>query len=184
MIVCAFYTDDAYWRSAQRMRASAEEHGLTVDIHRIVDQGSWEKNVAMKPAFAAQMLGAHPGQDILLVDTDAVFRRSPDALLKPEFPEPVALFFAGNGRPSSGTIFLRSTKSAMTFLKIWDKLIRETPDQPGRPAEFEALVRITTKPRVVSIKHLGPEYFWVDRIMRQQYPGAEPVIEHFMVSKE
>src|SRR5262245_45620315 len=165
------------------MKLSAEDYGLKVDLRLLADQGSWEKNVCMKPAFALQMLDFHKGEDVVLVDTDAVFRSAPEKLTKPTFTEDVAIFFAGNGHPSSGTMWFRNTFRARAFLRQWARLIAEHSGEGVLSVEYETLITATTKPRIVPIHHLGPEYFWVERNMRQSYPGAVPVIEHFMISK-
>lgn len=184
MIVCGFYTNDVYKSHALRMKVSAEQFGLEVDLQQLPDQGSWNKNTCMKPKFAKQMLDKHLGETVLLVDTDAVFRSAPERLLRPLFHEDVALFFAGNGHPSSGTMFFRNTSRARIFCNFWQTVIENHKDDPSENLEYETLVQVTTKPRVVPIHHLGPEYFWVERQMRPSYPGAIPVIEHFMISKE
>lgn len=190
MIVCSFFTSEAYEKSAYRMRDSALQFHLKVDLRLMPDQGSWAKNVAMKPLFAKKMLEEH-NEDILLLDTDAVFRAAPTELLGPDgggpaFQEDVALFFAGNGLPSSGTMWFRKSRKSVLFLNAWHRTIENTPqpEDPARPPEFEALVMVTRKPRVAPIHALGPEYFWVERKMRSSYPSAKPVIEHFMVSKD
>lgn len=187
MKICAYFTSEAYFKAAQRMRLSAVELGLDVDIRKLQDLGTWEKNVAQKPAFAIKMLEEH-GQDIILVDTDAYFHARPDALIAPEFAAEVALFVAGNGKPSSGTMYFRNGRKSRLFLRAWEQSIENHPEpEVGAdvpPREYTSLASLVKKPLLVPIHILGPEYFWVERSMRQSYPGCKPVIEHFMVSKE
>ncbi len=180
MIIAAFYTNEMYEKEATRMRISAGQFSLQCDVRKVPDQGSWEKNVSLKPRFVKAVLDLYKGQDILLVDTDAVFHQAPTELQNPQFTEDVALFFAGNGKPSSGTMWFRNTRKARLFLETWHTI----NENRGGAEEFLSLVEVTTKPRIVPVYHLGPEYFWVERTMRQSYPKAKPVIEHFMVSKE
>jgi hypothetical protein len=174
MIVVASFTSDAGSDMSKRMRISAREVGLQVDVHRLPEAGSFEKNGAMKPHFAKQMLDVH-GQDIVVVDVDAIFRSSPERFLKPDFAEDVALFFGGNGKPSADTLFLKNTRKARSFLSQWARII----EVRGGSESFGSLVAVTTKPRLVPIYHLGPEYCWVERVMRPHYPGAKPVIEFY-----
>jgi hypothetical protein len=176
MIVCSYFCDEAFFPCSQRMRASASELGLEIDVRRLPDQGSWEGNAALLPTFSRQMLDIHVGVDLLIIDPDAVFRTAPQRLLKPDFEEDVALFFAGTGKPHPGTLFLKNTRKARMFLNQWNK-INETR---GGLDCYGALVAVTTKPLLVQVCHLGPEYYWVDRVMRPSYPGIYPVVEYFM----
>lgn len=184
MIIGSFYTNETYAKEAERMRISAGQFSLQVDVRAVPDQGSWWANVSLKPQFALRMMDAHKGQDLLLLDTDAIFWKAPTELLHPQFPEDVALFIAANNKPSSGTMFFRNNSKSRIFLRAWDKLIKDLAEDGVDNREYEALVKMTAKPRVTPIHILGPEYFWVERIMRRKYPSADPVIEHFMISKE
>lgn len=180
MIVAAFHTNDVYEKEATRLRVSAEQFGLVCDIRKVPDQGSWDKNVSLKPRFVKAMLNLYKAESILLLDTDAIFHQAPAALLKPTFEEDVALFFSESGAPSSGTMFFKNTRKAKLFCDTW----RQINDNRGGEEEYLSLVEVTRKPLIAPIFRLGPEYFWVERTMRAVHKNAKPVIEHFMVSKE
>lgn len=76
MKVIAFYTPN-YESVVEVLSASAQKHGIDLELTRYEDRGTWEENCGIKPEFIYEMMNEHQC-DLFYVDADAEFLSAPD----------------------------------------------------------------------------------------------------------
>lgn len=147
-IVCGWYTPD-YAHCAARLRKSLDALGERHDIVAVDKAaGGWERNTMRKATQIKSAMIRHPGETIIFLDVDCVVL-APLAELAATTGD-VALYMRArrvkaavglNAR--SGTMVIRPTAKAMTFVDAWEGLSaaapRGTVDQHTLP---EAIVRV------------------------------------------
>jgi hypothetical protein len=178
MIVVSYWTNDAYKEYGLRMEASAKRLGLPTSCDALADRGSWQANNYIKPAFILDKLNQF-NQPVLWVDADAVFHRMPDFLLWETSGFDVAAYYHGVKNPWAGTLFFQDNLASRKLLKLWIRLIQEA--QPGM--DQDVLSTVLAKSYEFNTLRLPPSYCWVERFMRRHYPAAQPVIEHFTITR-
>jgi hypothetical protein len=90
--------------------------------------GGWERNTLRKPAMILKAMRRHPEKSIIFLDVDAVVHEPLDELAA--IPGDIGLHLrigiAHTGRPRlgmrSGTMVLRRTDRAASFLRRWAEL--------------------------------------------------------------
>ena len=173
MILVSYYTS-SYQERAQELAKSADMVGLDHDIIELPDLGSWRENVLRKPGFLMMMLDAHHKENILWVDADAVIHKYPDWSNLGW----LGLYYNKPEEPWAGTIFLNNSDPTRGFLDRWidfNETMEPSMDQ-------DTLQYAVTASRIV-VRRLPPAYHWVERVHRKRFPGADPIIEHFMDSR-
>lgn len=97
-------------------------HGIPIEVEPLDSKGSWEKNVAMKPAFILDKLEKSDGP-LLWVDADAVFLKKPDFTLFLEADFSVRFMEIFQHQPehalNAATIFINQTEEALQLVKNW-----------------------------------------------------------------
>lgn len=133
--VVAFFTENSFYeQEKERMSRSAERIGLKVHATALPSAGSWVLNAGLKPGFLLQERARLRGP-LLYVDVDAVFHRNPWSELH-RLDCDIAVYYEGNGRLISATIFINDTPEAAHLLerwrqeclanpKTWDQLVLE-----------------------------------------------------------
>jgi len=142
--IVSFYTPNGvYPEMAERLKKSCSSLGVSFDIQKKNDLGSWVKNCAYKAQFIYErLLDTENNKCILWVDSDAVVKKYPYTILdtdkdfairtrpgarkiKPVGREYITLPSGWEGTPAwfeSGTIFFRKTDQVMNMVKEWIEL--------------------------------------------------------------
>lgn len=99
-------------------------HGIPIEIEPLESKGSWEKNVAMKPAFILEKLRQNTCP-ILWVDADAVFLKKPDfsSFLQADLAVRFMEIFQEQPEHAinAATIFINQTAQARQLVEAWVK---------------------------------------------------------------
>lgn len=184
MIVVSYFTNGEYAGKAERLRASLDRLGIRHDIHKMPDQGSWQKNTFMKPTFIRQKLYQH-GVPVVWVDADAVVLRPLDIFLAPLFRiavyrySPVNIFIGSEwhnrGQLWNGTAYFADTEYSRGILISW---ACENDSHPERLDQKNLATVLAREEDTTDLACLPPEYCWVEEWMRRFNKNAEPVIVH------
>jgi len=183
MIVVSYYTD-FYGVSAQKLKESLSKFDLRFDIEHVDDMGSWKLNNRLKPGFINLMMDSHPKDTIVWVDADAVVLSHPK--LFDSVGWDVAAWYNKVNSPWAGTLAFKPNNAARAALGRWMSLIERVDpeaDVGERGVLHQDVLGEAFRKQDVRILQLPPSYSWVERLMRRRFPGADPVIEHFMVSR-
>lgn len=180
MKVIAFYTiGTPYAEVVKELEASLQALGLDYDIQGYYNRGSWVANCAIKPEFIKAMLIAHPDQDLLYVDADAMIRKIPDFSAYED--DNIAVHYlthrTGTLELLSGTIYLRNCTDTRKLVQAW------LDHQQSNPTVWDQ----KTLQQVVDtgdyrVGILPPEYTKI--FDKDMCPGVEPVIEHYQASRK
>lgn len=132
-IVCGWYTPDyAHWLPP--LVASLAAVGAPHDFVQVEKAaGGWEKNTLRKASVAADAMQRHKGRTVILLDVDAVVHGSLEPIATTDAD--VALHFVlkrklnGNNAifARSGTLVLRPTWKARTFVDTWQQVSESAP---------------------------------------------------------
>ncbi len=133
-IVCGWYTPD-YKIWADKLRGNLNSFGEPHDIVAVDPMdGGWEANTMRKPGEISAAMMRHPDRTIIFIDVDCVVNRSLSRLA--EIVGDVGMHMVagrrarGYGRlfARSGTMVLRPTKRAASFVTAWKRLSETAPD--------------------------------------------------------
>lgn len=110
--------------------ASCHRFQLDFDIVALPSEGSWEKNVALKPFFIKNKLAEHRCP-LLFVDADAHFLRAPDFSLFANVDFSVRkmeIFDDAEKALNAATLFFNNTSPARELLEKWcQEVAKEGP---------------------------------------------------------
>lgn len=174
MIVCAYYTiDTPYEKIVKTLLESCVKFNLQYYVKGYPDEGTWCKNVHIKPRFILHCL-EYQDDDVLYIDADAIVRKYP--VLFDDFDADVGVFNKWK-EPLCGTLFFKNNKASRRFIKQWIICCKDWEFHHDQGA-FEIASR---KVKDVSIQCLPPTYVLIFDTMKHM---GEPVIEHFQASRE
>ena len=178
MIVVSFYTNEAYRAHAERLKVSLDRLGIRHDIVELPDRGGSRANILQKPAFLRDRLRAHRPEPILWIDADALVSRPLDLLS--ENGHDVGVYSRRYiGDVWAGTVYFAQTTTASRIVDRWVERCERRPDLLD---QVNLRFAIWLDNPAAKILHLPPEYCWVERMMRNGAPDADPVIEHLALS--
>jgi hypothetical protein len=186
LLVIAYYTAKTdYAFEARRLIDSIELLGLSYDVREIYSLGSWQANTHFKAEFLQSMAREYRDRRLLYLDADAVIRKEP--ILLDEIVTDIAVHYRKHlSAPDdkryellSGTIYLCPNSRSLGLLDRWIAENREHPD-PWDQVNLAEAIRNTPE---LHVFELPPEYTFIFDTMRQEYPDADPVIEHFQASR-
>ncbi len=188
MRVIGYYSRNTpYQAEAAQMASSAEDVDLEVSLVAIDDLGSWQANTQAKARVLRDAL-KNSSEPLLYVDADARFNADPRPLLPSEHPRPrstpdLSVFVRRDGDRGellSGTLWLNTTVRCMEVLDAWVDACAEDPDTWDQ----KVLQRVLFNTPGLTLELLDPALCFIFDTMRMQYPGVEPVIEHFQASRK
>lgn len=135
--VISFYTvGTPYEEEVVHLKNSCAYLGIPIEAKPLSSQGSWEKNVALKPQFIWEELQSCQCP-LVWVDADAVFLKKPDFSLfaKADFSVRFMEIFKDNPQYAinSATIFMNQTKEAHELVYNWVKRCEELCAQASPP---------------------------------------------------
>lgn len=183
-VICFYTPNSPYEQEATYLQTSCENFDIPFEIEPRACRGSWEKNVAMKPAFILEKLKSS-NCPVLWVDADAHFLQEPDfyPFLQADFAVRYMELF--QDRPeyaiSAGTIFINQTEAAHQLLEHWAKKCGDLGDIPF--ADQLSLYEVLKENRVVKVLPLPITYCKIYDIDSFFINDDQVVIEHRQASR-
>jgi hypothetical protein len=175
MLISTFYGDAFSGQFAIRLRESARVIDLECSLFKWGKDGGEADKARLRSKLLARCLAERPDESILFVEPDAQLLRRPDIFLD-EDDFDVGVYYDSGTLEISGPIFLRNNDRVKRMVRDWQALSRVETDA----TELETLSQILSRPgSEVEIRRLPVTYAWVERIHREIYPRANPVIVHF-----
>jgi hypothetical protein len=189
LVIVAYYTlNTPYEQEAKKLIASLNKLNLKYDVVGVQNLGNWQANTRFKAQFMLDMLDKHTGKNLLYIDSDAIVHSKP--ILFENYQCDVAVrwqdFRWRQNECLSGTIFMANNDKTRTLCRIW----QNTNNSEGPNAKtFEqwnlgSAIQQMKKFQGLIDKNLPPEYTFIFDSMRNMYPNAKPVIEHFQASRK
>ena len=173
MRISSYYSDAFNGQFALRLKDSVRNFSFECDLYKW-EQGDGD-STRVRSKLLARTLTERRGEDVLFVDPEAQLQRRPDALLD-EHDFDVGIYYDSRTLEISGPIFLRNNPPTLQMLRDWQALNRA---EPGA-TELETLSQVLSRPgSAVRVRRLPVTYAWVERLHREVYPSASPVIVHF-----
>ncbi len=119
-IVKAFHTGGPYQKDADKLRASAVEFDIPIDIEVIESQGNWNLNTHYKPMSILEAMNKHGvSKNIWHVDIDTWFLQYPSMFDEDNDWDIAAFYFSSRKTWCSGTVFCRNTYPVRELLYDW-----------------------------------------------------------------
>jgi hypothetical protein len=188
MIVSHYTRDTGYEKEVANLISSLESLGLDFAIEATDSLGeengvqAWRRNSNYCSELVQKMLKRYPDRDILRVDADAVFHKTPDLFTSEDFDADIAMhvhdFRWHQQEYLGGTIFFRNTPTVVWLVNYWTLLCMvERPKERNGDLLKEIILSETFN---VKFEQLPDTYCKIFDIMRDV---KDPVIEHFQASR-
>jgi hypothetical protein len=176
MLLVASYYDSAFTRQfALRLRSSVESLGMKCRLFDRSERPELRAPSGWKPRAILGALEAYPEDDVFLVDPDSVMNRRPDILME-EKDYDAAVHYDVETLDATGPVYFRNSARSKRMLRVWREINRALPEKP----DLENLSRVLSHPQgKIELRRLPVTYAWVERLHRQRYPRARPVLTHF-----
>lgn len=180
-LVVSYYTDGYYRVLADRLKASCDHFQIRHDIRPVESRGNWTENTGIRAEFLRDMMDAHPGENLVWIDADAIVQRYP--ILFHELPDvEIAAHYLqrrdGNRKELlGGTMFLRPTANVRAMMDEW---IQESRRLTYYKDQLALRNIIDRNPGRFVVRDLPPTYCQIFDTMRA---CGNPVIEHFQASR-
>lgn len=182
LTIFGFHTDDKlYTKHAQILTCSAKKFDINVHFSQ-VSKDDWQKIIAFKPKFIAQMRRDLTGK-ILFVDADAIILKD----IRPFFDsieEDIAVHYINGTRLISSTIFINDTPNAHLLMDEWERRQLAQPEVWDQVV-LQELVDEWVESKKVTLNKLPPNYTFIFDTSRRTYGDAyEPIIEQLQASRD
>ena len=178
MQVIAFYTANTpYEREINTLVESAEALDLNIIVKPYAPRGNWTKNCGIKPEFILEMMQSFPEEDLLYVDSDAIFKSYPKIF--DNMPADIAVHYRPHRELLSGTIYLKNNDNMKELIYAW---IKEQTSHEGEwdQRTLSRVIDITRKRLDFPVYQLPPEYCFIDGITKCE---EKPIIFHTQSSR-
>jgi len=182
--VIAYYTDSDYEKESVKLRRSLEELCIPHAIKGVSGIKGWDAAVRYKPRYILECLSKFQ-RNILYVDVDAIFRKTPSWELLEGIDVGVHLFQRDKRHAVeylTGTVYIRHDVETMKFVTEWARL---TDNFVGCDTPEQEAMKLAVTAAGDSIRFGCLPYTWcfIFDDMKKIYPDARPVIEHFQASR-
>ena len=189
-IVVSHYTmNTGYEHEVEKLVASLDKWKLRYEIEPIDSLGeengvqAWRRNSNYCSRLVQKMLMKYPNDDILRVDADAIFQRSPDLFLQDDFKADIAAHIANfDWHPKEllgGTIFFRNKPNVRWLVDYWTwECMVNQPNTRNPDLLKEVLGHGGFN---VTFAELPATYCKIFDLMKNV---QNPVIEHYQVSRK
>lgn len=182
LTIFGFYTNDGlYTKHALILKASAEKLHIPIDL-RMYDKDDWQKIIAFKPTFIAQMRRELKGP-ILFVDADAIILED----IRPYYEsitQDIGVHYLNDVELVSSTLFINDTLNAHTLMDEWERRQLASPDVWDQKV-LEELVEDRIKDNSISVKKTSERYTYIFDISRDAYGSSvKPAIEQLQASRD
>ena len=182
LTIFGFHTNDGlYTKQAEILRASAER--LNIPIHlRVYDKNEWQKIIALKPTFIAQMRRELTGP-ILFIDADAIILED----IRPYYEaitEDLGVHYLNDTELVSSTIFINDTQNAHALINEWEKRQLASPEVWDQKV-LQELIEDWSNINSISIKKTSEKYTYIFDISKSIYgDSVKPAIEQLQASRD
>ncbi|QER38698.1 glycosyltransferase family 77 protein [Acinetobacter suaedae] len=182
LTIFGFHTDDNLYRKhAQILQRSAEKFDINVHFSEF-SKDDWQKIIAFKPVFIAQMRRKLEGP-ILFVDADAIILKD----IRPFFEsiqEDIAVHYINGNRLISSTILINDTPNARLLINEWERRQLEQPERWDQVV-LQELIDEWVEEKKVTLNKLPPNYTFIFDTSRRTYgDSVEPIIEQLQASRD
>lgn len=182
LTVFGFYTNDGlYTKQAEILKASAERLNIPIDL-RVYNKNEWQKIIAFKPTFIAQMRRELKGP-ILFIDADAIILED----IRPYYEsitEDIGVHYLNNIELVSSTLFINDTLNAHALMDEWEKLQLASPEVWDQKV-LESLIEDWIKIDSISVKKTNERYTYIFDTSKEIYGDSViPAIEQLQASRD
>lgn len=182
LTVFAFHTDDGlYTKHAQILKASAEKLGIPITLC-VYQQSEWQKMIAFKPSFIAQMRRELQGP-LLFVDADAIILED----IRPYYEsldEDIAVHYLNDTELLSGTLFINDTDNARALINEWEKRQLASPNIWDQKI-LAILIQDYLAHDLITLKKTSAKYTYIFDTSKTIYGDhIYPAIEHLQASRD
>ena len=188
VVFVAYYTiNTPYEKEAAKLIKSLNKLNLKHDVVGVPNLGNWQANTRFKAKFMLDMLDKHIGSKLVYVDSDAIIHKRPELFSNYDCDISVRWqdFRWRKNECLSGTIYMDNNEKTRELCRRWLQI----NDSEGPNAKtFEqwnlgTVINEMEKEGKITTKNLPHEYTFIFDSMRQIYPNAVAVIEHFQASR-
>lgn len=186
-MIVSYHTPGYYAQVANsRLLPSLRALGLEHDVREVLLGGPWAKRTQFKAEFLQMMRAAHPGEDLLWVDCDAVIHRDPLEELRDGYADvDLAVHYLDGRELLSGTIWIPAASQRIDrVLECWRAESHSCGPETWDQHSLKRVVAMFDNARPLAIGQLPPQYCFIFDTSRRLYPGVAPVIEHFQASRQ
>lgn len=181
--VVGYYTNDYYYGKSIDLSHSLNKFGVTYEIKKVTGPATWQEAVCYKPRFILDALLSSTCQYIGYTDVDSkLLRTIPAGELRgdvaytpfqrnPHSPEEAL----------TGTLFFKNTVEVKAFVMGW---IDATTQWQGLDTPEQLSLKQVLGATNLNVQRLGPEWCFIFDDMREMYPDAQPIFEHYQASRE
>lgn len=180
-IFCFHTNDPLYKKHAQILKLSAEKFNLKI-IFSEFSQDDWQKIIAFKPQFIAEMRKKLQGK-ILFLDADAIILDDIQNFFS-SIEEDIAANYSSDNLLMSGTLFINDTPNAHSLIEEWANKQKEKPTCWDQVVLQELIDEYSTAGRI-KLNKIPPCYTFVFDTYKNIYGGSvKPIIEHLQASRD
>ncbi len=182
--VVAFYTNDFYEAKARELAMSLGKHWTgPYEITKLQGPKTWNEAVQAKPRFILDSLVSSSCEGILYTDADScLLCKAPEEILTgdicyvpfkrdPHNPEEVL----------TGTLYFKNTMAVKAFVLEW---IDATEKYKGLDTPEQLSLKEVLEHTTLNVQKLPPEWCFIFDDMREMYPDAKAIFEHYQASRE
>lgn len=188
LMIVGYYTiNTPYQEEANKLINSLQKLDLNYDIQGVKNLGNWQANTRFKANFMLDMLNKHKDFKLLYIDCDAIVHSLP--ILFENYNCDIAVrwqdFRWRKNECLSGTIYMENNIKTIELCKRWSQI---NVNEGVGATTFEqwnlgSVIETMKATSGLITKNLPPEYTFIFDHMRNIYPEAIPVIEHFQASR-
>lgn len=121
-VICFYTPNTPYEQEVIHLKASCEKFGIPFEIDPVESKGSWQANIAMKPAFILEKIEKADGP-ILWVDADGAFLQKPDFAFFEPADVSVRFMQIHQGKRehaiNAATIYISNTQTSKNLVRKW-----------------------------------------------------------------
>jgi hypothetical protein len=181
--IVAYYTNDFYYSKSIDLSHSLNKFGACYEIKKVQGPETWNEAVSYKPRFILDSLLSSSCQYLGYTDCDSRLLR---ALPASDITGDVAYVpFKRNPHSTeealTGTLFFKNTTPVKAFVMGW---IDATTQWQGLDTPEQLSLKQVLEHTNLNVQRLGPEWCFIFDDMREMYPDAAPIFEHYQASRE
>lgn len=181
-IYIAYYTRGTlYEQEAARLRASLDALHLPHDIVGVESAGDWKANTGLCASFCVKMLAKHFTRPVVLLDADAVVRKTPELFYQLDGYD-IAAHWVNGSVFANGTVYWGMGETSASIARRYEQLVI---GYGGRHPDEQTLLRQAIEEHDrARVYRLPAAYCWINDICLDGLADDEIVIEHLQASRE
>lgn len=189
LVISFFTVDTPYQEEVKRLIESCQQFDIDHHIEGLKSNGSWLRNVAMKPAFIAEKLMQFR-RPLFWVDADGSFVNKPQFEQFQEFDVAVREVEAYRDDPwmklRAGSIFINYNPKMVQFVKDWVQVCKDKIKEDIVNLFFidqTSLLHMIEHTQGLKVGNLPIGYCKVFDAPAEQIDPSTVVIEHYQASR-